>query len=151
MSVPEKPSSSPTGSSKELAFITEPQDMNEATNMERASNAILLRDNSSAREMKPLPWFSIVFSLLVALFLFALDNTIVADIQAKIIYALGDIEKLSWVSVAFALGAVGTNLLWGKLYSFFDRKPLFIASVANFEVGSALCGAAPTLDVLISG
>jgi MFS family permease len=37
------------------------------------------------------------------------------------------------------------------MYSFFDNKVLFVSSVVIFEVGSAVCGAAPTLDALIVG
>ena len=70
-----------------------------------------------ARQIKPISWFFVVFSLLAALFLFALDNTIVANVQPSIIYTLGDIEKLPWISVAFALGAISTNLVW-SVYSF---------------------------------
>jgi hypothetical protein len=66
----------------------------------------------SPRTMKPVTWLLLVFSLLSSDFLFALDNTIVADVQPKIILALGNIEKLPWVSVAFALGAIGVNHLW---------------------------------------
>lgn len=65
-----------------------------------------------ARSLRPSSWFLVVFALLSALFLFALDNTIVADVQANIIYTLGGIEKLPWISVAFALGAISTNLFW---------------------------------------
>ncbi|KAF1963165.1 efflux pump antibiotic resistance protein [Byssothecium circinans] len=104
-----------------------------------------------SRSLKPVSWFFVVFSLLAALFLFALDNTIVADIQANIIYDFGNIQKLPWISVAFALGAVSTNLFWGQLYCYFDNRLLFIAGVVIFEVGSAVCGAAPTLDALIVG
>lgn len=64
------------------------------------------------RNMKPLAWLILIVSLLSSDFLFALDNTIVADVQPKIILALGDIQKLPWVSVAFALGAIGCNLFW---------------------------------------
>lgn len=39
----------------------------------------------------------------------------------------------------------------GQLYSQFDNKLLFIASVIIFEAGSAICGAAPTLDTIIGG
>jgi predicted MFS family arabinose efflux permease len=37
------------------------------------------------------------------------------------------------------------------LYSKFDLKLLFIGSIVVFEVGSALCGAAPNMDALIVG
>ncbi|KAI1147628.1 major facilitator superfamily-domain-containing protein [Nemania diffusa] len=103
------------------------------------------------RKLKPLSWFFVVFSLLAALFLFALDNTIVANVQGKIIHTFGGIEKLPWISVAFALGAVATNLLWGQLFSHFDGKPLFLVGLIIFEAGSALCGAAPSLNALIGG
>ncbi|ROV88575.1 hypothetical protein VPNG_10240 [Cytospora leucostoma] len=110
-----------------------------------------LRGDPPVRKLKRVSWFFVVCSLLAALFLFALDNTIVANVQENIIYTLGGIEKLPWISVAFALGAVATNLFWGQLYSHFDSKLLFISSVIIFEAGSAICGAAPSLDTLIGG
>ncbi|PWY80060.1 efflux pump antibiotic resistance protein [Aspergillus eucalypticola CBS 122712] len=102
-------------------------------------------------DSKPLTWFLVVFSLLAALFLFALDNTIVANVQPAIIGTLGEIEKLPWISVAFALGAIATDLPWGQIYGHFNNKFLFLASVVIFEVGSAVCGAAPTMNALIVG
>lgn len=39
----------------------------------------------------------------------------------------------------------------GQLYSYFDNKPLFMISLILFEVGSAICGAAPTINTLIGG
>lgn len=47
--------------------------------------------------------------------LFALDNTVVADIQPKLIETFGEIEKLPWVAVSYGLGSMSVNLLW---YSF---------------------------------
>ncbi|QKX55355.1 uncharacterized protein TRUGW13939_02447 [Talaromyces rugulosus] len=69
-------------------------------------------DQAPGRQLKALSWFFVVFALLAALFLFALDNTIVADVQPSIISSLGGIDKLPWITVAFALGAISTNLLW---------------------------------------
>ena len=76
---------------------------------------------SEGRQMKHISWFFVIFSLLAALFLFALDNTVVANIQPSIIYTLGEIDKLPWISVAFALGAISTNLIWCES-SFFDEE-----------------------------
>ncbi|PWY69608.1 efflux pump antibiotic resistance protein [Aspergillus sclerotioniger CBS 115572] len=103
------------------------------------------------RDRKPLTWFLVVFSLMASLFLFALDNTIVANVQPDIIDALGEIDKLPWISVGIALGAIATDLPWGQCYGHFENKTLFLAGVIIFEVGSALCGAAPTLKSLIVG
>nr|POE61029.1 efflux pump patc [Quercus suber] len=83
--------------------------------------------------------------------LYALDNTIVATIQPAIIEDLGHIEKLPWLSVTYQLGSFALDLTRGKLFAQFNGKLLFVASVVIFEVGSALCGAAPTIDALIIG
>lgn len=79
---------------------------------ESATSSSSKGEDAPVQKLKRLSWFLVVFSLLAALFLFALDNTIVANIQENIIYTVGGIEKLPWISVAFALGAVATNLFW---------------------------------------
>ncbi|KAI9756580.1 MAG: hypothetical protein M1815_003296 [Lichina confinis] len=96
-------------------------------------------------------WFLIVLAILSSTFLFALDNTIVADVQPQIVARFASIEKLPWLSVAFLLGAVATNLIWGKIYGQFNAKWMYIISFFLFEVGSAVCGAAPSMDALIIG
>jgi hypothetical protein len=63
------------------------------------------------RDLSTISWIAVVIALFSALFLFALDQTIVADIQPRIILVFGDVEKLPWVSVAYPLGAVALNLL----------------------------------------
>ena len=48
-----------------------------------------------------------MFSFLVGLFLFALDNTIVADIQPAIVDEFQSVDKISWLATAFFMGAAG--------------------------------------------
>ncbi|CUS08910.1 unnamed protein product [Tuber aestivum] len=96
-------------------------------------------------------WILVVISILSSTFLFALDNTVVADIQASVIEDFGEIEKLSWLGIAFVLAGCSTILPWGKAYGIFNAKWLYILSVLIFEVGSAVCGAAPNMNALIVG
>ncbi|KAL9121279.1 MAG: hypothetical protein Q9187_002164 [Circinaria calcarea] len=103
------------------------------------------------RAMGMVSWICVVISLLFSMFLFSLDNVIVADVQPSIINSLGNIDKLPWVSVAYALGAIAINLFMSKLFGQFNNKFLFITGVIIFEAGSAICGAAPTMTVLILG
>jgi hypothetical protein len=84
-------------------------------------------------------------------FLFSLDNSIVADIQPAIINSLGGVEKLSWLGVAFVLGTLSTIIFWGKIMGLFNVKWSYITSIIIFEVGSAICGAASTMDAMIVG
>lgn len=65
--------------------------------------------NPDEHAWKPLTWSLIVFFLLVALFDFALDNTIMANVQPAIIRILGKVDSLPWIYVAFALGAFTIN------------------------------------------
>ena len=103
------------------------------------------------RDIHGVKWAFAVVSVLASTFLFALDNTIVADIQPAIIQRFGDVDKLPWLAVAFLVAAAGTNLFWGKMYAQFDAKILYLISVFLFELGSAICGAANKIDVLIFG
>ena len=95
----------------------------------------------------------VVVTINLGTFLFALDNTIVADIQAAIVdtYGAGTVTKVPWLANAFALAAASCLLPWGKFYSTFNTKWLYIISVIIFEAGSALCGGAPSMDALIVG
>ena len=95
-------------------------------------------------------WATAMFTILSTTFLFALDNTIVADIQPSIVNQFNDVERLPWFGVGFGLGSTAV-LPWGKAYGIYSVKTLFISTVILFEAGSALCGAAPNVNALIVG
>lgn len=57
-------------------------------------------------------WVLLVMSIFSCVFLFALDNTIVADVQPAIVKEFEDLAMLPWLSVAFMLGAASTLLVW---------------------------------------
>ncbi|KAI9747457.1 MAG: hypothetical protein M1835_002104 [Candelina submexicana] len=119
---------------------------------ELAEKALPVKEKQKPpRDVKGVVWGLVVVSILSSTFLFALDNTIVADVQPAIVLRFKDIGKLPWLSVAFLLGAAGTNLVWGKIYGQFNAKWLYILCVFLFELGSAVCGAAPTINALIVG
>ena len=61
-------------------------------------------------------WALIVLSILSSTFFFALDNTIVADVQPVIVIHFDLAGKLTGLSVPFLIGAASTNLIWGKMY-----------------------------------
>lgn len=88
-----------------------------------------LEAEQPVRTLKGIKWFICVLSIFSSVFLYALDNTIVATIQPAIIQDLGHIEKLPWVSVAYQVTSVALDLTWGKLYGKFNGKTLFLASV----------------------
>lgn len=68
------------------------------------------------RNMSQLSWICLLISLLSSMFLFALDNTVVADAQPRIIETFGHVKLLPWISVAYALGAIALNLFLSVRY-----------------------------------
>lgn len=49
------------------------------------------------------------------------------------------------------MASAATILPLGRAYGLFNTKMLLLASLCLFEIGSAICGAAPTSDALIVG
>jgi hypothetical protein len=105
----------------------------------------------SPRDVHGWKWVLVVLSIFSSIFLFSLDNTVVADVQPVIVETLGEVDKLPWLSVGFLLGAASTNLIWGKIYSQFNGKWAYLGCVLFFEVGSAICGGANDMNTLIIG
>ncbi|KAE9377238.1 MFS general substrate transporter [Stipitochalara longipes BDJ] len=103
------------------------------------------------RTVNGLKWVLICAGFYFSGFLYGLDNTIAADIQSAVIESFGDISKLAWLGSGFPLGSIATILTLGKAYGIFNVKWLHISSVTTFAIGSAICGAAPTMDALIVG
>ncbi|KAK3292245.1 major facilitator superfamily domain-containing protein [Chaetomium fimeti] len=95
-------------------------------------------------------WLTLLCNFL-ALFLVALDRTIIATAVPRIsdeFQALGDI---GWYGSAYMLTTACAQLLFGRIYKFYDMKWSFISSVVVFEIGSAICGAAPNSTAFIAG
>ena len=103
------------------------------------------------RQIHGFKWALTVGAILSCIFLYALDTTVVADIQPDIIASLGNFQKFPWLATAYALPSTALVLIQSKLYGLFDIKWLYFGYVVCFEVGSAISGAAPTMDTLIVG
>ncbi|HEX6026137.1 MAG TPA: MDR family MFS transporter [Solirubrobacter sp.] len=89
-------------------------------------------------------------ALLTAMLLASLDQTIVATALPTIVGDLGGIDRLSWVVTAYLLACTVTIPVWGRASDLFGRKRLFAAAIIVFLAGSALAGAAPSLEWLIA-
>src|ERR671936_1649582 len=87
---------------------------------------------------------------MVTLLLAALDQTIVATALPKVVSDLGGITQYSWVFTAYMLASTVTVPLYGKLGDVHGRRPLFLASIVIFLVGSALCGLAQSMTELVA-
>ncbi len=89
-------------------------------------------------------------SLMSAMFMGALDQTIMATAAPKIVASLGSFHLLSWVFTTYMLTSTVVIPLVGKLSDIHGRKPFLIAGMIVFLIASAGCGAAPSMGVLIA-
>ncbi|KAK3306588.1 major facilitator superfamily domain-containing protein [Chaetomium strumarium] len=95
-------------------------------------------------------WLILLCNFL-ALFLVALDRTIVATAVPRIsdeFKALGDI---GWYGSSYMLTTACAQLVFGRIYKFYDVKWTFLLTIVVFEIGSAICGAAPSSAAFIVG
>ena len=92
---------------------------------------------------------SIVFGILLAMFLGALDQTIVATALPTIGRAFSDVENLSWVVTSYLLTATAVTPLYGKLSDIYGRRRMMLIGIGIFVVGSIACAAANSMTTLI--
>jgi EmrB/QacA subfamily drug resistance transporter len=88
--------------------------------------------------------------LLTAMFIGALDQTIMATALPTIAGQLGGLTELSWIVTVYVLGAAASTPLWGKASDMYGRKPLISAAIVLFIAFSALSGAAQGIGELIA-
>jgi MFS family permease len=93
---------------------------------------------------------SIIAGIMLAMFLSALEQTIVAPALPTIGARLGDIDELSWVAGAYLLGATAATPLFGKLSDIYGRRAILLTGVSIFIAGSVACALAPKMGALIA-
>src|SRR5262249_606589 len=94
---------------------------------------------------------NIFYGLMVAMFLSALNQTIVATALPTIGRDLGDFDNLSWVIISYLLSSTVVSPLYGKLSDIHGRRPMMLAALGLFIAGSAICAVARAMPILIAG
>jgi EmrB/QacA subfamily drug resistance transporter len=92
---------------------------------------------------------TIIVGIMLAMFLSALEQTIVAPALPTIGRSLSDVENLPWVVTAYLLSATAVTPLFGKISDIYGRRPIMLISVGIFILGSIACALAPTMWALI--
>ena len=92
---------------------------------------------------------TILMSLLLTMFLAALDQTIVATALPTIGRQFNDVSNLSWVITAYLLASTAVAPVFGTLSDIYGRRAMIITALSLFIAGSVLCALAPNMPVLI--
>ncbi|HZR63198.1 MAG TPA: MFS transporter, partial [Xanthobacteraceae bacterium] len=92
---------------------------------------------------------TIVAGIMLAMFLSALEQTIVAPALPAIGKSLGDVDNLSWIITAYLLALTATTPLFGKLSDIYGRRAVLLLAIGIFILGSIACALAPSIWVLV--
>src|SRR4051812_856598 len=92
---------------------------------------------------------TILMSLLLTMFLAALDQTIVATALPTIGRQFQDVSNLSWVITAYLLASTAVAPVFGTLSDIYGRRAMITTALVLFIAGSVLCAVAPNMATLI--
>ena len=87
--------------------------------------------------------------VMLVIFLFAIDATIVSTSMPTIVARLGGLELYSWVFSVYMLTSALATPIFGKLSDLFGRRNLMLAGIGIFVLGSTLCGAAQSMETMV--
>jgi EmrB/QacA subfamily drug resistance transporter len=82
----------------------------------------------------------IYLAILGALFLAALDQTIVSTALPRMVEDLSGVDRYAWVATAYLLASTALALVYGKLADTYPRRHVTLGAVLLFLAGSMLCG-----------
>jgi EmrB/QacA subfamily drug resistance transporter len=91
----------------------------------------------------------VLVGVFLAIFLSALDQTIVATAAPQIVNDLLGMSLFSWIFVAYMLASTIAVPIYGKLSDLYGRRGLFVMGISIFLFGSILCGYAASMMQLI--
>jgi EmrB/QacA subfamily drug resistance transporter len=92
----------------------------------------------------------VVAAIVLSMFMSAMEATVVATAMPTVVADLHGIELYGWVTSIYMLASTVTIPLWGKLADLRGRRPVMLAGLVFFLVGSVLSGAAGGMVALIA-
>ena len=93
--------------------------------------------------------FITMVGVMLAMFLSALDQTVVSTAMPRIIADLGGFDRYTWVTTAYLVASTSVLPIVGRLTDIYGRKWFFVTAIGIFLVGSVLAGLSQTMTQLI--
>ena len=92
----------------------------------------------------------VIAAVMASMAMIAIEATIVATAMPQIAAELGNLNLYSWVFSSFLLAQTTMTVVFGKLADIYGRKPILMAGIAVFLVGSLLAGFAHSMPEMIA-
>jgi EmrB/QacA subfamily drug resistance transporter len=113
------------------------------------------RERRQASQPAPPPpsprslFFAIFPSIMLPMFLAIVDQTIVATALPSIAASLGDVERISWIVIAYLIAGTVAAPVYGYYGDLYGRRKVMFVALAVFIVASCLCAAAQSVPTLV--
>lgn len=92
----------------------------------------------------------ITLGVMMSLFMASMESTVIATAMPTIVAQLGGLESYSWVFAIYMLTSTTAGPIFGKLSDLYGRRPVYMAAIGLFSLGSLFCGLALTMPQLIA-
>jgi hypothetical protein len=127
---------------EEISTATPEERAEEHNNLEKShTNRSVATNGSVVVYPEGFKLGAILIALALAVLCVALDNTIIATAIPKITDAFDALDDVGWFASAYLLTTCAFQLFFGRLYSIFNIKWVFLSALGIFELGSIVCGA----------
>jgi hypothetical protein len=94
---------------------------------------------------------SVTIALSAAVFLVAMDVNVIATAIPRITGEFRSLDDVGWYGSAFLMATCATQIPYGRIYSLFPAKWVFVSAIMIFMVGSLIAGVSPSSPILILG
>lgn len=109
------------------------------------------QNHDDTEPMKTSAIILLFVGLMIAMFMFSLNQTVLATALPTIVGELDGVDQMLWVSTAFMLASTIMMPIYGKVGDLFGRKPLFMFAICCFLLGSVFALIAGDMSMLIFG
>ncbi|KAJ8062112.1 hypothetical protein OCU04_008673 [Sclerotinia nivalis] len=134
----------------EITTIAPPKDIDsEASQLDKLEDRPEM--NSSIQYVSGLKLVIVVASVAMACFLMLVDTMVISTAIPRITDQFKSLADVGWYASAYQFGSAAPQPLTGKVYTHFNSKWSFLTFFGIFELGSVLCGAAISSNMLIIG
>ena len=108
------------------------------------------QQESKAPQVEPPPsprslFFAVFPSIMLPMFLAVVDQTIVATALPSIAASLGDVERISWIVIAYLIAGTVAAPVYGYYGDLYGRRKVMFVAFTVFIAASCLCAAAQSM------
>ncbi|KAI0381311.1 MFS transporter [Hypomontagnella monticulosa] len=93
----------------------------------------------------------LTIALCMAMLVVSLDGTILATAIPRLTNEFNSLDDVAWYGSSYLFAVCALQLMFGKFYTMYSMKWVFLAGVVIFEIGSLIAAVSPSSAVLIVG